>query len=237
VTYRIYRNKCCHLAFTTARILALPAATSDLLSLNWTRKLFLQNFNAIYGFTVSSLKSFVSGSHLDLRDNQRPMVGAKIPNMFKRVPMKTLFTITCLLICCYLSAQTIDHILFDYDAAGNQIKRYVVDITPGKETDSLTKNIEELTEADLIEADIYNDIKYYPNPVKEQLYVRWTNLPDLYVTGAELFSLSGQSIEHFKIEKGSAELTVAFEKYPQGLYTLVLVYSNAERKTLKIIKG
>lgn len=129
-----------------------------------------------------------------------------------------------------------DHIQFDYDDAGNQIKRYVVDITDDRQTNQPIKAFEDLTDSDLIKADIYNDIKYYPNPVKEELYVKWENTKDNYVKSIEVYSMSGQLMKSYTDMVKFTSHAIGFSSYPQGFYNVKLVYANGENKTLKIVK-
>ena len=133
-------------------------------------------------------------------------------------------------------SQTIDHVAFDYDAAGNQVRRYVIDINPGRSSNQNVKNIEQLTDADLLKTDIYNDVKYYPNPVLEELYVKW-DTKNYFVVSIELYSITGQLMKNYSVEKNSDNQTIGFSSYPAGLYNVVLNYSTGEKRTLKIVKN
>lgn len=150
--------------------------------------------------------------------------------------MKKSLLCSFLLLCLFASAQTPDHVKFEYDAAGNQVLRELIDITPGRYKNDSIKAPEELAEGDWKESDLYADIKYYPNPVKEELHVKWTNKAGNYVTSVELYTLNGQLMKQLKNLKNTDNANVAFHAYPEGMYTLVLVYANGERKTLKIVK-
>ncbi|MBC8883871.1 T9SS type A sorting domain-containing protein [Flavobacterium piscinae] len=151
--------------------------------------------------------------------------------------MKIKFIFFFLLINSFFYSQTIDHILFEYDSAGNQIKRYTIDINAGRPANGITKEIEDITKDDLILSDVYDDISYYPNPVKEILYVKWINKNNEFVNSVHLYSVSGQSVKIYTNLKGTDALSVPFDNLPQGLYTLALKYSTGEEKTLKIIKN
>jgi hypothetical protein len=150
--------------------------------------------------------------------------------------MKRLLLIAVIFSSFCSFGQTIDHIVFDYDVAGNQIKRYVIDITPGRNGVIKGKDLDSLVENDLIESDLYKDIRYYPNPVVEELFVKWDNSINL-VENIELYNIGGQLMKSFKTSIDSNERTVSFINYPSGMYTLVLNYSNGGRKTLKIVKN
>ncbi len=151
--------------------------------------------------------------------------------------MKIKIIFSFLIINSFLYSQTIDHILFEYDTAGNQIKRYTIDINAGRPANEIIKEIKDITNDDLISSDIYDDISYYPNPVKEILFVKWENKNNEFVNSVNLYSLSGQSVKIYTNLKGLDTLNVPFDNLPQGLYTLMLEYSNGKQKTLKIIKN
>lgn len=152
--------------------------------------------------------------------------------------MKTIFNFLLFLFLHNLSySQTIDHILFDYDAAGNQIKRYTIDLNAGRASNEVVKDISELSENELIKADIYEDISYYPNPVKEELYIKWVNVNSVYVSSIFIYSLSGQLVNNYSGLKDTTSMIVPFGTLPPGIYTIFLEYSNGETKTLKIVKN
>ncbi len=128
-------------------------------------------------------------------------------------------------------------IRFDYDDAGNQTRRYICpNCNNRKAKDADYKNAETIADSDLIQDDLYNQISYYPNPVREELYVKWQNTPSLQVETIELYALTGQFIKSFKDVKNTTLATIGFQSYPEGLYNLILVYNNGDRKTLKIVK-
>lgn len=132
-------------------------------------------------------------------------------------------------------SQTIDNILFEYDAAGNQVKRHVVYLGDRSSNQDI-KDLKQLTDADLTKADIYDDIKYYPNPVVEELYVKWET-STLSVKNIELYAISGQLMKTYNISGNSDNQIISFINYPTGFYTVLLNYTNGEKKTLKIVKN
>jgi hypothetical protein len=79
-------------------------------------------------------------------------------------------------------------------------------------------------------------ISYYPNPVKEELFLKWELNDDKKVSEVELYSLSGQLVGAYsKLDKDNS-FVMSFQQYPQGIYSLILLYTNGEKKSLKIIK-
>lgn len=135
-----------------------------------------------------------------------------------------------------ISGQTNDHIQFEYDNAGNQIKRYLIDIFPNRQANPNSTAKNNPTDSDLIKADIYDDIKYYPNPVQEELYLQWVKVDENYVDNVAIFSMTGQLLKRYENLKNVNSTNLAFYNYPQGYYTVQLVYANGENKTLKIVK-
>ena len=146
-------------------------------------------------------------------------------------------TLTSLLLFLFASAYCqSDEILFDYDTAGNQIKRYFIDLSPRPAGNDSIKKIEDLVEKDLIKSDIYEDIQYYPNPVREELFVKWTLPENKFVERIDLYSISGQLLTSIKNLSKVNSTSIHFSSYPEGMYDLVLLYSDREQKTLKVIK-
>ena len=145
---------------------------------------------------------------------------------------------TLLFLLLFLSSLSFGQkIAFNYDDAGNQIQRYICTSCHSRKTnDTDYKTPESLTDKDLIKDDLYGQISYYPNPVKEELYVKWHNKVDNQVTKIELYSISGQLVKYISDLRNSELATIGFQPYPEGYYNLILVYSNGDRKTLKIIK-
>ena len=63
------------------------------------------------------------------------------------------------------SSQT--KITFNYDAAGNQIKRELCITCTSRKTEDIPKEIEALVDDDLLKFTSNDIITYYPNPLKE----------------------------------------------------------------------
>ncbi|TBX68332.1 T9SS type A sorting domain-containing protein [Flavobacterium silvisoli] len=150
--------------------------------------------------------------------------------------MKNYFSLLFLLTVFSSIGQTMDNIVFDYDAAGNQIKRYLIDTNGDRQSSKPVKDANDIVESDFIKADIYDDIKYYPNPVKEELYLSWQLVNDTKVLSMQLYTLNGQFIQKFDKLESTNTYAISFRDLPQAIYSLVLNYSNGEQKSLKIIK-
>lgn len=134
-------------------------------------------------------------------------------------------------------AQAPNKITFDYDAAGNQIKRELcLSCTkPGYKT-STPKEIIALQEEDLQKFSPEDVISYYPNPVKEELYLKWELVADKTVADVYLYALNGQVLKTYNNLEKANNLNIPFFNYPTGTYLVVLVYNDGEQKTIKIVK-
>lgn len=141
----------------------------------------------------------------------------------------TLFTIS-------VNAQIAQRIQFDYDTAGNQIRRFVCYGCLAKATDSIPKEITELKEEDLSKFSPEDVISYYPNPVREELYLKWDLTNENKVSSIEVFSINGQRVNLYpSLEKENTK-NIPFQEYPQGTFLVQLNYTNGEQKSITILK-
>ncbi|WP_264538120.1 T9SS type A sorting domain-containing protein [Flavobacterium sp. N1736] len=151
--------------------------------------------------------------------------------------MKNYFVILFLSTFAISTAQS--KILFSYDTAGNQIKRELCIsgcVTSKKVNDSV-KDIESLVQGDLLKFASEDTFSYYPNPVKEELYLKWKISDENNIQNIQVYNISGQVLTSFKKGKsGDDNQNISFSNYPIGIYMINLVYKNGDEKTIKIIK-
>ena len=134
--------------------------------------------------------------------------------------MKTKLTLTLFLflICSQLNAQTVD---FLYDAAGNQIKRSYC--TGCSRVSNTVKDYKKLTDSDMDKFFPDDVISYYPNPVKDELFLKWDLINDNKVTSIDIININGQTVKNFNnIEENTF---------------VNLNYSSGEHKSITIIKN
>lgn len=128
-------------------------------------------------------------------------------------------------------------IRFGYDSAGNQILRTVCPSCQSKISDSDPvmdySKIEDSTLQKFFDGDV---ISYYPNPVLEELYIKWVNNTDK-VTNIEIFGVNGQVLNKIDNLINQEFQVINFSHYPTGEYFLNLNYTDGEPKTIKIIKN
>ncbi len=126
-------------------------------------------------------------------------------------------------------------IIFNYDNAGNQIKREYCPTCSAKNAGEIVKNTEDLKEEDLKKFFPNDDISYYPNPVKDQLYIKW-DINVRKVSEISLYDISGRTLKTYDGLRNKDNFTIQFNLLPQNLYSIVLIYDNGERKSIKILK-
>ncbi|WDF59581.1 T9SS type A sorting domain-containing protein [Flavobacterium sp. KACC 22758] len=124
---------------------------------------------------------------------------------------------------------------FGYDQAGNQITRTLCINCLGKSVKEIVEP-EALTENDLEKFSSEDIISYYPNPVREELYLQWELGNDNYVTSVHVYSMTGQVLRTFQIGDSANNLNIPFQQYPTGVYLVLLSYKDGGEKSIKIIK-
>lgn len=151
--------------------------------------------------------------------------------------MKRITTIILLSVGLFSNAQ--QKLNFNYDSAGNQILRELClsgcsqSAKPSKEE---VKEIEALVEDDLLKFSPEDVISYYPNPVKEELYIKWELKDDNYVNSIQIFSITGQLLRSYHPTVHNDSQNIPFQDYATGVYAVMLSYSDGDQKSIKIIK-
>lgn len=136
----------------------------------------------------------------------------------------------------FASAKAQDKIKFTYDAAGNQTLR---EICFGCKPAAPAKALKELAPEDytpLDESLTQDQISYYPNPVQEELYLKWQLINDRKVTAILVFMANGQVVQTHQNTSNTQLQTLAFGNLPAGVYLIMMQYSDGKEKTFKIIK-
>lgn len=139
-----------------------------------------------------------------------------------------------LIICLFLSfSSKAQQLTFNYDGAGNQIKREIT--FPSERQKTSSKEIKDLTNNDLLKFSSQENLSYYPNPVSEELYLKWELEKDNKVMSIDVSTINGQLIKSFKKTENGSQ-TIPFQEFSAGIYFVNLNYSNGDKKTIKIIK-
>ena len=136
-----------------------------------------------------------------------------------------------------LSVNAQDKITFDYDEAGNQIKRELcLNCTNPNYKTTTPKEITAIQDEDLQKFFSEDVISYYPNPVKEELYLKWELAANKSVSSVHLYDLNGKEMHHFSHLEKASSLNIPFLSYPTGTYLVILHYNDGEQKSIKIVK-
>ncbi|SNR79825.1 T9SS type A sorting domain-containing protein [Flavobacterium sp. ov086] len=150
--------------------------------------------------------------------------------------MKKYLPFIFLLFPVLASAQT--KLTFSYDAAGNQILRELClsGCSPTAKPAKEVKEIEAITKDDLLKFSPQDVISYYPNPVKEELYLQWQLANDNHVTSIMVYSVTGQMLQMYQVNERTDSLNIPFQPYSTGVYLVLLSYKDGGEKSIKIIK-
>ncbi|MCD0473974.1 T9SS type A sorting domain-containing protein [Flavobacterium sp. EDS] len=147
--------------------------------------------------------------------------------------MKKILSIILFSTFCVVKAQE-PILTFTYDPiTGNQIVR---EFCQSCGTAKPVKEIEAIIEEDLLEISSENIISYHPNPVKEELYLKWDLVNENYVKSIQVIGVNAQILAEYQNKKETNFQNIPFQSYPTGIYIISLSYSNGEQKRIKIIK-
>ncbi|MBJ7880424.1 T9SS type A sorting domain-containing protein [Gelidibacter salicanalis] len=150
--------------------------------------------------------------------------------------MKT-FIVTLTFFLCSISIYAQDKLTFKYDTAGNQITRERICLNCNPLSRSATTESDSLGIADNdLKTVTEFQLKSYPNPVVDELYVEWVNNPEMLVAKIQLFSISSQLLYDMNVNDRQGEQQINFSNFPAGIYNVVIHYTNHSKKTFKIIK-
>ncbi|TDX11253.1 T9SS type A sorting domain-containing protein [Flavobacterium sp. S87F.05.LMB.W.Kidney.N] len=147
--------------------------------------------------------------------------------------MRRLFLVFFLFYCLCSEAQ--HQITFQYDSSGNQTNRTYCFGCSSKSVKEI-KEIEAVQEDDFEKFYPEDQISYYPNPVKEELYLKWTASDELNVNSIGVYSITSAVLDYYPIKSGLNNQNLPFQSYSVGVYFVVLNYNNGEQKSIKIIK-
>lgn len=144
-----------------------------------------------------------------------------------------LFTLF-MLVSLFTQAQKIR---FEYDSAGNQIQRKWCPSCLSRNAQETYKEVSNLEETDMQKFFPEDVISYYPNPVKEELFLKWKLIDENKVSSIDVIALNGQLLRTIKENLTQNSLNISFQEYPTGVYFLSLNYTNGDQKNIKIIKN
>lgn len=125
-------------------------------------------------------------------------------------------------------------VMFDYDLAGNQYHKHIVFESGRNNSSNLDKEIQDVIDEE--KEILAENIKYYPNPVKESLHVYWTNTSENTVDKINVVDMNGKILYESKV-LNKTQVSIQLSNYAKGIYIMSLNYNNGESKSFKIIKN
>lgn len=155
-----------------------------------------------------------------------------------------------LMILCFIQVGTLyaqqggNTLSFSYDRSGNQVVRELICLGVGcvpKKTMNSIQTEEPVREVGSREmnwrgSSENSGLKYYPNPVQDDLYITWEDIQDDTVTQVFVYSGTGQFLKSFDLEGEAVQTVVNFSAYPKGMYQVILFFEKQEKQVLRIIK-
>jgi len=162
--------------------------------------------------------------------------------MKKRLPLLFIFSI---LISFHVFTQgsptppaNADGVYFSYDNSGNQKSRDWACLScatkslPEKEKDSIIAEVS----VDLNDKIKNSKLVAYPNPTTDYLNLEWNDSSNKKPQVLQLYSLDSKLLYQRKIIRRSGRLEIPVNKYPSGIYILVVSYNEGKNESFKIIK-
>lgn len=138
-----------------------------------------------------------------------------------------------------MNAQS-NRVLFQYDNSGNQIERILCLGCSQSRSSNNSKNnpkdMEKIEDEDLLKFSETDVISYYPNPVRDELYLKWELTDNDIVSNIEVYTYSGQLINSYKNLEKTNNKVISFEDYPESTYIVLLIYKSGNQKSIKILK-
>jgi hypothetical protein len=152
--------------------------------------------------------------------------------------------LVCAAIICFAKYSNAQELQFDYDAAGNQIKREWVCINcttfpVSLATPDNSSTVSTIPDAKKNFATTQRNVVAYPNPFTEELHVKWDASDKSHVSKLEVSSSTGVTFfkqEYQYVESMLQETTISFQKQVPGMYILKATYSDGKWEIIKLIK-
>lgn len=141
--------------------------------------------------------------------------------------MKKIYTL--LMFGCFLTNYSQAKIVFTYDEAGNQIYREFICINCDRQT--ITPQEPEFKK--LLDDE---NINFYPNPVSEDLFLKWQISNEKQISSIQLFTINGVNVRNINGLEQTENQIINFQTYAEGNYILFFTYTDGSKKSIKIIK-
>ncbi|WP_304064841.1 T9SS type A sorting domain-containing protein [Pedobacter glucosidilyticus] len=153
--------------------------------------------------------------------------------------MKKIYFIILCTCCLMLKLQAQERLTFTYDAAGNQTQRKWIcancSSSAYRPTEEQVKLLNDSKFADE-DKEPKRSLEGFPNPVTEQMQVKWSSNEQIYVKQLMLFSVLGVKVLEKTFQSYEQSTILDFTSLAPGIYVLQAIYSDNLKETLKIFK-
>lgn len=147
-----------------------------------------------------------------------------------------------MLLFCFAKSGFSQELSFDYDAAGNQVKREWMCVncpvfTPLSSPEN--SKVDYVAEAPKSLTNKVSDQKViaYPNPLTETLNIKWEPLRK-YITAIEVYSMAGVNFfkKSYRYEEAEFHEAIQFTKMTAGMYVVKVTFSDGKQELIKVVK-
>lgn len=147
------------------------------------------------------------------------------------------------LICVFVGfnnaiAQPCALVTYTYDACGNRIKRSL-QVQPCNYNQSSRPSNPDNKKDSLPEEDpiITKEIKIYPNPTAESVFIEWENDSLSYLKNIILFDITGKQIREVSVGESDLQFILDLSSQKNGIYTVELIFTDNKRRSYKVLKN
>ncbi len=148
--------------------------------------------------------------------------------------MKKLFLLFFILVSSNtIKAQACALVTFTYDACGNRVNRSL-QVQPCNSNKPGFPDIDSVAKDEIV---FSKDVKVYPNPTAESIFMEWQNDSLGVLENVCLIDITGKVIKTVPIPSSDESSRLDLTDQKNGIYTLELKFTGNRKKYYKIIKN
>jgi hypothetical protein len=147
----------------------------------------------------------------------------------------------CSILLCCISKLQAQELSFEYDAAGNQIKREWICVNcPTYTAPMFAKQLGEVVfkGSTPVNSSEERKLTAYPNPLVETLNLKWEN-PKYPIKSVDISTINGTRVysESYNYVEGQMQVSVPFSKQIPGMYLVRVTYSDGKQEVVRVVKN
>lgn len=142
----------------------------------------------------------------------------------KKNPLLFLFLL------CFQVNSMAQKITFEYDSMGSQINR-TYDPSGSRLSQQQAKDYDELVANDFQKFFSEDIISYYPNPVKDELFLKWEVLNNDVIDNITIYNINGLLVKEIKFIKENKTI-ISFQNFNSGTFLVNLNFTSGDRKSV-----